>query len=412
MELLIKNAAQILTMAGPARPRRGGEMDRLEIVDSGSVLIEDDRIVGVGRSLVPRRSNSRVLDLNFKSIVAPAFVDSHTHSIFAGTRHHEYEMRARGASYQDIAAAGGGIWSTVQGVRAASEDELAALAAPRMKRFLSFGTTTVEIKSGYGLSMADELKMLRVARTLAGQFPLSIVPTFLGAHAYPPEFRDRHDLYLDALDQTLDAIACEELAEFVDAFCEHGYFSVEETRRHLSAARQRGFRLKVHAEELSVLGGARLAAELGATSADHLEFVGAEAMDAMAEASVIATLLPATAFSLGLETLPPARRLIEHGVPVALASDFNPGTSHNQNMQLVLTMACSQLKMTPAEALTAATINGAYAVNRPEVGSLEPGKQADLVIFGVTDYREIPYHFGVNHVERVLHKGKIVYRGG
>jgi imidazolonepropionase len=344
-------------------------------------------------------------------IVLPGFVDSHTHLLFTGSRADEFEQRLRGLSYQEITARGGGILNTVRRVRQATKDELKALARPRLRRMLQFGVTTIEVKSGYGLTPADEIKCLQAIAELNAEGPWELVPTFLGAHAVPPEYRDNREGYLRSLcDDMLPEIARQRLAEFCDVFCETGVFSVEESRRVLTRARDLGLRLKIHADELSPLGGAELAAEVGAVSADHLLCVTDRGIDALAASGTLATLLPGTAFFLGVENAP-ARKLIEGGVAVALASDCNPGTCPTENLPLVGAMACTRMGMLPGEVVTALTLNGAAALGRNErLGSLTPGKQADVIVCSVSDYRELFYHFGINHVECVLKRGRVVHQ--
>jgi imidazolonepropionase len=343
----------------------------------------------------------------------PGFVDSHTHLIFAGSREQEYALRARGASYQEIAAAGGGILSTVRATRAASRDDLCALALPRLATVLAHGTTTVEVKSGYGLTTGDELKMLEAARRLGGLQPVEIHATFCGAHEVPPEYRGRTDAYVDLIvDEMLPAVAARNLARYVDVFCEDGVFSVAQARRVLEAGARHGLRAKFHADEFATLGGAALAAEVRALSADHLLRARVEDVAGMKAAGVTATLLPGTAFFLGLPAAP-ARAFLETGVRVALASDFNPGSSMGCNLQLVMTMAVSQMKMTPEEALLGVTLYGAWAMGlEQEVGSLRPGKQCDVLLCDVPTWRWLSYCYGVNHVSRVIKRGRLVYSEG
>ncbi|HXG15483.1 MAG TPA: imidazolonepropionase [Calidithermus sp.] len=343
-------------------------------------------------------------------VAVPGFVDSHTHLVFAGSREHEYALRAAGASYQEIAAAGGGILATVRATRAASVEDLVALGRPRLQRALEHGTTTMEVKSGYGLTTADELKMLEAVRRLAASQPVEVHPTFCGAHEVPPEYRGRTDDYVDlVVKEMIPAVAERGLARYVDVFCEEGVFSVAQARRVLEAGARHGLRAKFHADEFATLGGARLAAEVRALSADHLLKARVEDVALMKEAGVTATLLPGTAFFLGLPCAP-ARRFLETGVRVALASDFNPGSSMGLNLQLVMTMAVSQMKMSPEEALLGVTLHGAHAMGlEREVGSLAPGKQCDVLLCDVPNWRWLSYFYGVNHVRRVLKRGRLVW---
>lgn len=381
------------------------------LVTNGSLVVKDDRIdwIGPATDLPVLPSDAEIIDATGK-VVLPGFVDSHTHLIFAGSRENEFEQRLQGRTYQEIAAQGGGINATVQRVRQCSKEELKALARPRLERMLRLGVTTIEVKSGYGLSLADEIKCLEAIAELNAEGPVDLAPTFLGAHAVPPEYRSNRDGYIRLLiDTMLPEIARNNLAEFCDVFCETGVFSIPESERILHKARDLGLRLKVHADELSPLGGAELAGRLKAVSADHLLCITDAGIEALAESGTIATLLPGTAFFLGVDYAP-ARKLIERGLPIALASDCNPGTCPTENLPLVGTMACTQMKMLPGEVVTALTLNAAAALGRSDrIGSLEVGKQADLVIYDVPDYRQIFYHFGVNHVERVLKRGRVVY---
>jgi imidazolonepropionase len=382
------------------------------IIADGSLVLRDGLIEWVGPTVempaVPQEETTWS-DARGK-VVLPGFVDSHTHLLFAGSRADEFEQRLRGLSYQEINARGGGILSTVRRVRQATKDELKALARPRLRRMLQFGVTTIEVKSGYGLTPADEIKCLQAIAELNAEGPWELVPTFLGAHAVPPEYRDNREGYLRSLcDDMLPEITRQRLAEFCDVFCETGVFSVEESRRILHRARDLGVRSKIHADELSPLGGAELAAEVGAVSADHLLCVTDRGMDALAASGTVATLLPGTAFFLGMDYAP-ARKLIERGVVVALASDCNPGTCPTENLPLVGAMACTQMGMLPGEVVTALTLHGAAALGRSErIGSLTPGKQADVIICAVPEYRELFYHFGINHVERVIKRGRVVH---
>ncbi len=339
----------------------------------------------------------------------PGLVDSHTHLIFAGTREDEFELRLQGVSYAEIAARGGGINATVRRVREASREQLKELARRRLDRMLAFGITTVEVKSGYGLSPADEIKCLEVIAELNREHPCDLVPTFLGAHEIPAEYRHDREAYLRlVIERMLPEVAGRRLAEFCDVFCEQGVFSVAESERLLHAAADHELKRKIHADEFTPLGGAELAARVGATSADHLLHITDAGIEALAAAGTVATLLPGTAFFLGLP-YGPARRLIDRGLPVALASDCNPGSCMTENLPLIGSIACTQMKMLPAEVMAALTLNAAAALGRSDrIGSIEPGKQADLLVCDVPNYKLLPYHFGVNHVGTVIKSGRVV----
>ncbi len=397
--VLVRQARQLLTLAGPPGARRGAALRDLGIIEGGAVLIRDGVIVETGPSrrvekLAPR--SAREIDARGR-VVAPGFVDSHTHLVFARPRLADYEMRIAGASYAEIAAAGGGILSSVRAVRETPAPRLKQAAQAFLTKMAACGTTTVEAKSGYGLDEAAELKTLRVLKSL------DVVPTYLGAHVCPSEFTA--DEYVDRVCRAVMKKA-RSLARFADIYVERGAFTVEQARRYLEAARALGFALKVHAEQFSATGATRLAVELGAVSADHLEQAGEEEIRLLAASDTLATLLPGSVFHLGSCRYAPARALIDAGAAVALATDFNPGTSPTYNMQMVLSLACTHMRMTPAEAISAATINGAHALRMADrVGSIEPGKQANLVVFDVSDYREIPYYFGANHAVMTLQGG-------
>jgi imidazolonepropionase len=408
------NCSQLVTLAGPSRPRIGDEMRHLSIIADGAMLVRHGLIAQTGtRAEVEPfiRPDDDVVDAGGR-VVLPGFVDAHTHPVFAGNRADEFEMRASGATYQEIAAMGGGIRSTVRKTRAASEDELVAAGRRYAQWFLRGGTTTIEAKSGYGLSVTDELKMLRAIQRLNAETPLRYVPTFLGAHSFPDEFRDRRNEYVDLIvKEMLPQIADEKLARFCDAFFEKGYFDEAQTKRMMSAAQALGLQLRLHADQLSLNGGARLAAELGAVTADHLEQTDAAGIAALKSANVQPVLLPASVLLIGAKKYPDARAMIDIGLAVVLATDFNPGSSPTTSMSLVMTLACTQMKMTPAEAITATTINAAHSLGLgSEIGSLEPGKRADFVIHDCDDWRELSYFVGISYPLAVYVRGLPVQR--
>jgi imidazolonepropionase len=411
-DIVIRHAKELLTLAGPERPRKGKEMSELSIIPDGALAIANGHIIVVGTDaeIAPKYHAEHEIDATGK-VVMPGFVDSHTHPVFVNTRENEFEMRLKGKTYVEISQSGGGIRSSIAAVRSATENTLIDLAIPRLKRMIAQGSTTIEIKSGYGLTTGSELKMLHAMRFLAENLPADLVSTFMGAHEYPEEFKNDHEGYLQILEnEMLPAIAEQHLARYCDIFTEKHVFSVEESRRVLTKARELGFRLRIHADEIEPIGGAELAAELGAISADHLGAVSDSGIDAMAKAGTIATLLPATIFSLGLKSYAPARKFIEAGVAVALATDFNPGSCHCDNMQDVITIACLQMRMTPAEAIVASTVNGAWALERGHrTGTLEKGRQADVLVMNMPSYRYLPYHIGYNDVETVIHRGRTIF---
>ena len=405
MKLAVVNCSQVVTLAGPARARVGAEMRDVGIVAPGALLVSESRIERIGSTdeiLASAGADCELVDVGGR-VVLPGFVDAHTHPVFAGTRVGEFEERIKGATYQEIAARGGGIQSTVNRTRAASVDELVATGKRYASWFLRGGTTTVEAKSGYGLSLEDEVKMLRAIRRLDEETPLRYVPTFLGAHTVPVEYRNRRSDYVSlVIDEMLPHIAREKLAEYCDVFCEESVFTADESWRILSAARCHGLGLRIHADQLSLGGGARLAAELGTITADHLEHTDAAGIAALKAAGVQPVLLPGSVYALGSPHYPAAREMIDAGLAVVLATDFNPGSSPTPSMLTILSLAATHLKMTPAEAITAATINAAYSLNRgAQLGSLERGKIADFAIHDCDDYRELAYFFGVNHTWQV-----------
>ena len=388
-------------------------MSTLAIIQDGGMLIRDGKIdlVGASTEIENKAGDSEVIDARGK-VVLPGFVDAHTHLVFAGNRLDDFERRARGETYEQIAKAGGGIWSTVEKTRAASDADLLAQAKKHAEWFLRCGTTTVEAKSGYGLTLDDELKILRVMRRLKEETSLEIVPTLLGAHAVPRHMNA--DEYIDlVIDGMLPRVAGEKLAEFCDVFCEPGYFDIEQSRRILTAARKLGLNLRIHADQLTNSGGAQLAAELKTTTADHLEKTEEQGIAAMKSAGVQPVLLPGSVYTLGLSDYPRTREMIEADLGVIIATDFNPGSSPTPSMPVILSLACTQMKMSPAEAITAATINPAHSLNRGDtMGSLEAGKLANFSIFDCENYRELAYWFGIPQTHSVYVCGKCVSRAG
>jgi imidazolonepropionase len=415
--LLITGASQLLTLRGRG-PRRGNALSNLGIIKDGALLLRDGLIAAVGtRAQVEALSECRdaeTFDVGGR-VVLPGFVDSHTHLIHAASRAEEYELKIAGASYEEIARKGGGILNSVKKLRAATSDALKQRAHRALKQFAAYGTTTIEAKSGYGLDVTSELKILGLHRELSAEQPLEIVSTFLGAHAFPAEYRGKAggaEKYIALLlEKLIPEVASAKLAEFCDVFCDRGAFTREQAKRILEQGKKYGMPPRLHAEQLTRTGATQLAVQLGAASCDHLEHVNRADMRALAKSKPVATLLPGCDFHLGLERYAPARQLIEAGAVVALATDYNPGTSPTVSMPMILSLACTQLRMTPAEAITAATINGAYALRREKrIGSLEVGKQADLGVFDVADYREIPYYFGMNTCWATMKQGKVIQK--
>ena len=390
-------------------------MRELGIIPDGAVLTKGATIVRAGKTrdvqAEARRRRAREIDCRGR-VVMPGFVDCHTHLIFAANRVEEYEQRIGGKTYEEIFREGGGIHVTARAVQKATVPELTARACRLLEEFAAHGTTTVEVKSGYGLDVANELKILEAARRLIKISPLDLVPTLLAAHAIPAGYGGNRKTYIELISEHLIPLAArQKLAEFVDCFCERGAFTVEECRTVFQAGMRHGLTPRLHAEQLSRTGACRLAIDLGAASADHLDRVTEADIRALARSTVVATMLPGANFHLGLGKYSPARRLLDANAVVALGSDFNPGTSPTINMQFILSLACSAMRLTPAEAISAATINAAHALRRSHLlGSLEPGKQADLAVMDVGDYREIPYYFGWNHCEMTVKRGRIVYQ--
>ncbi len=411
--LIVDNANELITIAGDNRnPRKGYGLKDIGIVEGGTVVMKDGLILDVGpkrevmSSLDPR--DATLIDASGK-VVMPGLVDPHTHLIFAGSRERELRWKIEGASYIDIAERGGGIISTMNATRNATFDDLYKVAADRLSTMLRHGTTTVESKSGYGLSAEDEIKILEVSKKLSEHHVADVTSTFLGAHAIPPEFRDNADGYVQhIMEDMLPIVADEELAEFCDVFCEDGFFDVDQSRSILKEGIAYGLVPKVHADELTDCGGAGLAAEVGAISADHLEKSSDKGLSDMVEKNVVGILLPGTSFTTDIGYAD-ARKMIELGLPVALATDFNPNC-WTKSMQFIISLACYKLKMLPSEAIVASTINAAHAIGRAhEVGSIEPGKQGDVIILDIENHEQMPYRFAKNHVDMVIKKGEVIF---
>jgi imidazolonepropionase len=410
VSLAVVNIGQLITLAGPSHPRVGKELRELSIIENGALVIEDGRITAAGtrEDLASQISDAdTVIDAEGRC-VTPGFVDAHTHLVFAGSRAGEFEHRIAGATYQQIAAAGGGILRTVALTRAASEDDLLAAARHHRNWMMRAGTTTVEAKSGYGLDRDTELKMLRVLRRLNDEGPARIIPTLLAAHTIPPEFAGRREEYVRFIaEKLIPEVASQKLAKYCDAFCDDHAFTVDECRTVLKAAQSNGLGLRIHAEQFRPGTGAALAAELSAATADHLETVSEETLTQLRTAGVQPVLLPGSVFCLGRTEYPPARAMIEAGLAIVLATDFNPGSSPVSSIPFMMSLACLQMGVTPAEALTAATINAAYSLGLgSEIGSLEAGKQADFLIHEFSDYRELAYFVAAPLRPRVFVGGK------
>jgi len=414
--LLIKNAGQLVTMAGPV-PRIGkDQLNDIGLIENGGIAVAGDEILAVGKSddvegHAPLAEGCTVIDAR-KMVVTPGLIDPHTHPVFSMTREAEFEMRTLGKGYMEIAQAGGGIRASVRDLRQTKELVLIEKTKKRLDRLMRYGITTLEAKSGYGLSTESELKQLEIIRHLNEIHQLDLVPTFLGAHEIPDEYREKPNDYVDlVINEMIPAVQEKKLAEFCDTFCEEGVFTVEQSRKILTAAQKAGMKLKLHADELESTGGAELAAELKATSADHLVYASDAGIKAMAEAGVAAVLLPGTTFALRGKQYAPARKFIDAGVVVALSTDCNPGSSCTESLPLIISLAALQMRLTAAEAMSAVTVNAAYAINRHEqVGQLREGARADIVIWDMIDYRELPYHYGVNLVSLVIKNGKVVVR--
>ncbi|MDD2315605.1 MAG: imidazolonepropionase [Proteiniphilum sp.] len=408
--LIIHNASQVVTCSGFAG-KRGKEMSDLQVIENGTVIVTDGFISHILKQDEPVPVDKQyytTIDASGKALL-PGFVDPHTHFVFGGYREEEFSWRMRGDSYMEIMERGGGIVSTTRATRDATEEELMTAGRQRLDAMLRLGITTVEGKSGYGLDKETELKQLRVMQRLNESHPMDIVPTYMGAHALPEEWKGREEAFIDfQIEEMFPLVAQQQLAEAVDIFCEKGVFSIEQSRRYLQAAREQGFQLKMHADEIVPLGGAELAAELNCLSADHLLQASDEGIRALAEAGTVATLLPLTAFSLR-ENYARAREMIDAGCIVALATDLNPGSAFTASVPLLFALACIYMKMTPEEAVTAFTLNSAAALGRADrIGSIDIGKQGDLILLQFPSYKFLPYHVGMNMVEHVIKNGKIV----
>ncbi|HXJ46444.1 MAG TPA: imidazolonepropionase [Candidatus Dormibacteraeota bacterium] len=414
--LLITGASQLLTIAGRV-PRRRAALSNLGIIPGGAVLVQGGAIAAVGTTAklekLTAARKAEKLDVGGR-VILPGFVDSHTHLIHAASRADEYELKIQGASYEEIARKGGGILNSVKKLRAATSQQLKRRASAALEIFAAHGTTTIEAKSGYGLDVASELKILSLHKELGAAQPIEIVSTFLGAHVVPSEFRAKAEgpnEYVKLLtDWLIPEVASNGLAEYCDVFCDRGAFSRPQSKQILAAGKKNKLIPRLHAEQLTRTGATQLAVELGAASCDHLEQVNGTDIRALGKSNTVATLLPGCDFHLGLKQYAPARKLIDSGAIVALATDYNPGTSPTASMSMVLSLACTQLRMSPAEAIVAVTYNAAYSLGRHRrIGSIEVGKQADLAVFEVEDYREIPYYFGVNTCWLTLKSGRVIY---
>ncbi len=406
-DLILYNIGQLILPKSKERPLKGQEMKELNISENAAMGISDGKVAWLGSSVEAESLKaSERIDAQGK-VVSPGLVDPHTHLVFGGSREHELSLKQAGVPYLEILAQGGGILSTVSATKKASEEELLKKASFHLERMISYGVTTMEAKSGYGLDAETELKQLRVVQRLKEKYPVSIISTFLGAHAVPSEFKGKEDQFLEQMSDLFDEIKESGLAEFVDIFCETGVFTTEQSREYLQLAKDKGFGLKIHADEIDSLGGTELAVSLGAASADHLVAASDEGIKRLAEGSTVAVLLPGTTFYLGKDQYARARKMIDEGAAVALATDFNPGSCVTENLQMIMSLAALKLKMSAEEIWNGVTINAAHAIGKSqEAGTLEIGRRADFVIWDVPNYQYIPYHYGVNHAQSVFRYGK------
>ena len=409
-DLLVENIGQLLLPKNTKKPLKGKEMSVLSVEENAAFAVKNGKIAWIGSSEMGEAIQAKERMDARQQVVSPGLVDPHTHLVFGGSRENELALKQKGVPYLEILAEGGGILSTVTATRQTSEEELIDRASLHVERMIAHGVTTLEAKSGYGLDRATELKQLQVTKKLAEKYPISIISTFLGPHAIPSTHKENPDSFLEEMTILLDEIKKDQLAEFVDIFCETGVFTIEQSRSFLLKAKEKGFGLKIHADEIDSLGGTELAASIGATSADHLVAASDVGIKSLSEQDTIAVLLPGTTFYLGKDQYAPARKMIDEGVAVALATDFNPGSCVTENLQLIMSLAALRLKMTAEEIWNAVTVNAAHAVGRgQEAGTLETGKDANFVIWDIPNYHYLPYHFGVNHVASVYCKGHNVW---
>lgn len=410
-DLLLFNIGQLLLPASSPRPLKGEEMKHLHVIENAALAVKEGRVAWIGRSEEGEKLEAlSYLDVQGK-VISPGLVDPHTHFVFAGSREHELALKQAGVPYLDILASGGGILSTVQSTKNSTEEELLAKSSFHLERMISYGVTTVEGKSGYGLDRETELKQLRVMKKLQEKYPIQIVSTFLGPHAVPSEYKGESDLFLDEMVSLLKEIKEQSLAEYVDIFCETGVFTVEQSKRFLEEGKKLGFGMKIHADEIDSLGGTELAVTLGATSADHLVAASEDGIKQLGNSNTVAVLLPGTTFYLGKEHYAKARKMIDSGAAVALATDFNPGSCVTENLQMIMSLAALKLKMSAEEIWNAVTINAAFAIGKEDVaGTLTIGAQADFVIWDIPNYHYLPYHFGVNHANSVFVAGEMIRR--